>query len=196
MEIERPKSKQPMPENAKCVFKGELFEVYQWEQEMFDGTKKIFEKVKRPDTVVIFPILPDGEVLLLEQEQPGKLPVISAPGGMVDKGENILEAAKRELLEETGYEAENFSLLYTKQPISKMEWAIYFFIAKGLRKIKDAEPDSGEKLKSFTATFDEFIDIVLKDNYYDPEIAPKFIEAKYDPKKKEELKELFKPLEK
>ena len=61
-----------MPENAKCVFKGEIFDVYQWEQEMYDGTKATFEKLKRPDTVVVFPVLPDGQIILTEQEQPGK----------------------------------------------------------------------------------------------------------------------------
>ena len=55
MEINRPQSKQPIPANAKKVFHGVIFDVYQWEQEMFDGTKEIFEKLKRPDTVVVFP---------------------------------------------------------------------------------------------------------------------------------------------
>lgn len=74
MKIERPKSLQPMPENAKRVFKGIIFDVYQWEQEMFDGGKETFEKLKRPNTVVVFPVFPDGRIMLTEQEQPGKAP--------------------------------------------------------------------------------------------------------------------------
>ena len=35
-----------VPKQAKRVFKGVIFDVYQWEQEMFDGTKEIFEKLK------------------------------------------------------------------------------------------------------------------------------------------------------
>src|SRR3989344_9504870 len=110
MNIQRPKSKQPMPDNAKRVFKGVIFDVYQWEQEMFDGSKATFEKLKRPDTVVIFGVLPDGKIILTEQEQPSKEPFIGATGGRVDEGEEILAAAKRELLEESGYEAEEFIL--------------------------------------------------------------------------------------
>ena len=105
MNIERPKSKQPIPDHAKVVFKGVMFDVYQWEQELFDGSKTTFEKLKRPDTVVTFPILPDGKILLTKQEQSGKEPFIGATGGRVDEGEDILDAAKRELMEETGYEA-------------------------------------------------------------------------------------------
>src|SRR3989344_4305397 len=110
MKIERPKSKQPLPEHAKRVFKGAVFDVYQWEQELYDGTHKTFEKLKRPDTVVVFPVLDDGKILLTEQEQPGKEPFIGATGGKVEEGEDILEAVKRELLEESGYEAEEFIL--------------------------------------------------------------------------------------
>ena len=46
MEIQRPKSKQPIPENAKRVFKGIIFDVYQWEQELYNGSKAVFEKLK------------------------------------------------------------------------------------------------------------------------------------------------------
>lgn len=193
MEIQRPKSKQPIPENAKRVFKGILFDVYQWEQDLYDGSRTIFEKLKRPDTVLIFPVLPDGKILLLEQEQPQKGMFVSTAGGRVDEGEDILTAAKRELLEETGYIGEEFILWDAQQPISKVEWAIYTFIAKGLKKIEEANPDAGEKIKPLPVSFDELIGMVISKNFSEREVIVKFIEAKYDPKKKEELRELFKP---
>lgn len=94
MEIQRPPSKQSLPSNAKLVFKGTIFDVYQWEQEGYDGKVKIFEKIKRPDTVVILPILEDGKILLARQGQPGKEPFLGTVGGRVDEGETPLEAAK------------------------------------------------------------------------------------------------------
>src|SRR3990167_5482373 len=142
MKIERPKSKQPIPPNAKRVFKGVIFDVYQWEQKMFDGSKATFEKLKRPDTVVVFPILPDGRIILTEQEQPGKAPFIGATGGRVDEGEEVLAAAKRELLEESGYEAEEFILWQAEHPASKIDWVIYTFIAKGLKKVGEMDLDT------------------------------------------------------
>ncbi|MFA6585697.1 MAG: NUDIX hydrolase [Candidatus Paceibacterota bacterium] len=192
MEIQRPKSKQPIPDNAKKVFEGKVFDVYQWEQELYDGTKTIFEKLKRPDTVSCFPILDDGKILLLEQEQPQKKSFISTAGGRVDEEEDILSAAKRELLEETGYEAEEFILWDAQQPVSKVEWAIYTFIAKGLKKVKEPTPDAGEKIKLLPVTLDELIDIAIDKRFSEREVTFKFFEAKYDQKKKEELKELFK----
>jgi len=196
MNIQRPASKQPIPNHTKKVFKGVMFDAYQWEQEMFDGSKATFEKLKRPDTVVIFPVLPDGKIILTEQEQPGKVPFIGATGGRVDEGEDILTAAKRELLEESGYEAEEFVLWDAQHPVSKIDWVVYTFIGKGLKKVADLHPDVGEKIKLLYLTLDELIDVATNKNTYfaEQEIVLKFVEAKFDPKKKEELKELFKPL--
>jgi len=194
MNIERPKSKQPIPNDAKMVFKGVIFDVYQWQQELYDGTKATFEKLKRADTVVVFPVLPDGQIVLTRQEQPGKEPFLGATGGRVDEGEDILSAAKRELLEESGYEAEEFILWDAQHPTSKVDWVVYTFIAKGLKKVSDINPDAGEKIELFTVTLDELIEMGLKENFAEKEIAKKFFEAKLDISKKSELEELFKPL--
>jgi len=193
MQITRPKSKQPIPDNAKKVFKGVIFDVYQWEQELFDGTKTTFEKLKRPDTVVVFPVLDDGRIILTEQEQPGKEPFIGATGGRVDEGEDILEAAKRELLEESGYEASEYILWDAQHPTSKIDWVVYTFIAKGIKKVVDMSLDAGEKISLKLVTLDEFIEVAINENFVEKEIIPKLYEAKLHPEKKEELKKLFNP---
>ena len=193
MDGKRPKSKQPIPDSAKKVFEGVLFDVYQWEQELFDGTKTTFEKLKRPDTVVVFPVLDNKKILLTEQEQPGKEPFIGAAGGRVDAGEDILDAAKRELLEETGYEAAEFILWDAQHPTSMIDWVVYTFVAKGLRKAADLNLDAGEKIILKPVSFDEFIDLAIGTNFIEKEIVPKLYEAKLHPKKMSELKKLFNP---
>ncbi len=195
MEIKRPESKQPLPSDATKVFKGVIFDVYQWEQEMFDGTKATFEKLKRPDTVVVFPVLPDGQILLTKQEQPGKKPFIGATGGRVDEGEDILEAAKRELLEESGYEAEEFILWNAQQPTSKIEWAVYTFIAKGLKKVSELDLDAGEKIQLYPVTFEELVNIATDDHesFYEKEVELEFFKAKLNPEKMTALRKLFEP---
>jgi ADP-ribose pyrophosphatase len=194
VKIERPKSKQPIPEHAKRAFKGILFDVYQWEQKLFDGKTATFEKLKRPDTVVVFPVLPDGKILLTEQEQPGKQPFIAATGGRVDEGEDILAAAKRELLEESGYDAEEFILWDAQQPSSKIDYVVYTFVAKGLNKIAELHLDGGEKIKLKPVTLDELIEIGTSNSEFaEKEVVPYLYEARLDPKKKEDLRKLFKP---
>ncbi len=194
MTIKRPESRQQMPEDATLVFKGKLFDVYQWQQQMYDGTYQTFEKLKRPDTVVVFAVLDDGSILLTKQEQPGKSLFIGAAGGRVDEGEEIEEAAARELLEETGYRAEELILWHSEQPVSKIDWAVYTFIAKGLEKVDEQRLDAGEKITLHPVTFDEFIDTALRNEFTEREIVKYIYEAKIDKQKLEELRELFRPI--
>jgi 8-oxo-dGTP pyrophosphatase MutT (NUDIX family) len=193
MKIKRPESKRNMPSDAKLVFKGKIFDVYQWEQEMYDGSTQTFERLKRPDTVVVFPVLPDGRILLADQEQPDKGPFVSALGGRVDEGEDIEEAARRELREESGYEAERLILWDAQQPVSKIEWAVLTFIAKGIKKFGEQKLDAGEKIKLKPVTFDELVEFATHKEFYDKEVMFYFMEAKYDPEKKEKLRKLFDP---
>ena len=194
MKIERPQSKQKSPDHAKKVFAGKIFDIYQWEQSMYDGSTVTFEKLKRPDTVVVFPVLDDGTILLAEQEQPGKEPFISACGGRMEDCEDVLEAAKREFLEETGYEAREYVLWKAMHPASKIDWVVYFFIAKGCKKVTEQKLDGGEKILLKPVTFDEFLQIGRNEKFMEKEIIPDLYEALLDTEKYNTLKELFSPL--
>ena len=191
MKISRPASRQPLPKNANLVFKGIIFDVYQWKQKQFDGSSATFEKLVRPDTVMVLPVTPEKKIVLALQEQPGKKPVISAFGGRVDSGEDILAAAKRELMEESGFTAKELVLFDAQQPISKMEWAIYTFIAKDCKKIADQNLEVGEKIAPLSVSFDEFVDLVLTEKFGDTEILVKFLRAKLAPVLMEKYRKMF-----
>ncbi|MBI2022256.1 NUDIX hydrolase [Candidatus Daviesbacteria bacterium] len=180
-----------IPENAKLVFKGVIFEVYQWEQEMYDGSVQTFERLKRPDTVVVFPVTEDKQVIILEQEQPGKPTYIGAAAGRVEEGEEIERAAARELLEETGYQASEFILLSKVVPTDKIDWIVYLYVARGCKKVAEPSLDPGEKIKSRLVSFEKFLEIALDVNFYDREIKLDIYRAKSDPKEMENLKKIF-----
>lgn len=168
-----------------------MFDVYQWEQEMFDGSKKLYEKLKRPDTVTVFAVLDDGTILLTKQEQSSKNPFIGAAGGRIKQGESAIAAAKRELREETGYEADEFILWKAVQPIGRIEWAVYVFVAKGARQVGEPSPGASEKIEVMTVSFDEFIARALQENFYQQEIYRDVAEAMLDEEKMRALKKLL-----
>src|SRR3990167_7476624 len=129
--------KHKIPENAKRVFKGQIFDIYQWEQEMYDGSTHTFERLKRPDTVIVIPLTTDEKIIICDQEQPAREPFLSMIGGMIDEGEEPLTAAKRELLEETGYEASEITLFDEFHPHIKLDWTVYTYLAKGCKKVAE-----------------------------------------------------------
>ncbi len=193
MKILRPNSRRLMPSNAKRVFKGKLFDVYQWPQKMFDGSSSTYERLKRTDTVNIVPVSKEGKIILGLQEQPGVKPFIGGFGGRIEEGEDTLSAAKRELLEETGYKANKWELWFSSQPVSKIDWAIYTFIAKGLVRVNKPNLDAGEKILPKEVTFDEFIKLTAKENFRDWEVSLHLYRAINDNKKFWSIKRLFLP---
>lgn len=159
-----------LPPDAKLVFQGKIFGVYQWEQEMFDGSYETFEVLKRPDTVEV--IATSGErIYLTHQSQPNKHDYYGLLGGRVDKGEEPHAAAKRELLEESGMISESWELFKSYQPVHKIDWSIHTYIAKNCKKVSEQKLDAGEKIEVQECNFEEFIEIVLSEKYWGTELA-------------------------
>lgn len=159
---------------------------------MFDGSHETFERLKRSDTAVVVPITDRGEIMLIEEEQPGRPPFVTFPGGRkTTLKEDPLLAAQREFLEETGYTSGDWTLWNAVQPTSKIDWAIYTFVAKGCRKIGEQKLDKGEKISLKLVSFEEFMDLASKDSFGNPDIMIKVLRAKGDPKEMAELKKMF-----
>jgi 8-oxo-dGTP pyrophosphatase MutT (NUDIX family) len=167
----RPSSKQPIPPDAEEIFHGRIFDVYQWSQKMFDGTVETFEKLKRPDTVNVIPVLENGNILLSKQSQPSREPFTGTFGGMIDHGETPQEAAARELREETGYESPSYTLIHSVQPVAKIDWAIYTYVARNVKKVGSPILDAGENISIFEVSFDEFVRWAADPTFRDTEIS-------------------------
>jgi ADP-ribose pyrophosphatase len=176
-----------LPKNAKRVFKGVIFDVYQWPQKMFDGSNATFEAIKRANTVVVL-ASHKGKMVMLKQKQPGHGWFLSDPAGRIDEGESPKHAAARELLEETGMKAKKLYLWKKVQPSRKILHTIYIFIAQNCKKIAEIRPDSGEKIKMFECSFEDWLKLSDNPNYIDGITMQLMLRAIFDPKFKKDLK--------
>lgn len=153
-----------IPPHAKKVFQGVIFDVYHWEQRLFDGSVATFERLRRPDSVSVI-ATKDGKILLLEQSQPSLRTFISFPGGRVEPGEEPLDAAKRELLEETGLASDDWELVVMLEPSSKIDMRSWLFVARGCVPSATSKPDAGECMSVKKVDFSGLLAAVASDSF-------------------------------
>ncbi len=184
-----------LPEGAKKVFSGVIFNVHQWDQQMYDGTTEVFERISRGDTVEAIVVTQEGKLLIQKQQQPDREEwFLSSVGGRVDEGEEPLGAMKRELKEETGYTSDDVELISTYRPSSKLMWNIYTYVARGCVKTHEQDLDAGEKIEVLEVGLDEYIELIDsgKLERFAAPIREMCIRAKYHEPSKEKLrKQLF-----
>lgn len=168
-----------VPQQAKKAFQGKIFSVYQWEQEMFDGSTEIFEMIKRPNTIQII-VTQGDKILLTRQSQPHKHDYLALYGGRAEEGEEPLVTAKRELLEESGLTSEDWELYKVYTPYTKIDWDLYYFIARNCEKTAEPHLDAGEKIEQVAYTFDEFKNFVEQDRYLAKELALDLLKMERD----------------
>jgi ADP-ribose pyrophosphatase len=188
---DRPQCRQQRPSSANLAFKGKLFEVWQWNQTLFDGSTARFETLRRPDTVLVIPILSNGDIIFAEEKQAGMSPLLHAVGGRIEPGESPEEAARRELLEESGYVAEEWSIWDAWQPVMKIDWAVYLFVARQLSVASAQHLDSGEKIRLRFISARQLLDRESDLELDDYELLYKLYQARSSDSERQRVAKLF-----
>lgn len=130
------------------------------EVEQPDGSSKRYYWAELPDAAVVVSVL-DDEVLMVEQFRPTiREHCLELPAGIVEAGESFTEAGKRELREETGFEAAECSLLesfYCSTGVLRHRRGIVW--AEGLEPAR-RKLDGNEFLAVTTVPVEEVLDRV------------------------------------
>ncbi|MCC7575048.1 NUDIX hydrolase [Candidatus Woesearchaeota archaeon] len=178
-----------IPKNAKKVFQGIMFDVYQWEQEQFNGTTKTFEAIKRKESVQII-ATKNNKIILLEEEQPFTGKFLALPGGVCETN-NPEEDAKRELQEETGLTTKKFKLWKKTRFSTKIEWNTYYYTAKNCEKTHQTQLDAGEKITVHELNFEEFIKKVISEEFRNKEFKYMILQMMHEHKLEEFKQQIF-----
>ena len=129
----------PRTIREQTVFSGRLLELRVDEVELPDGRRAVREFVVHPGAACILALRdPHSMILVRQYRYAVDSELWEIPAGKLDPGETPLQCAKRELLEETGYEAATWSecLRFLSSPGFSNEW-LTLFMARSLNHVAE-----------------------------------------------------------
>lgn len=136
---------------STVVYQGGFLTVHRDRVELPDGREGVREYIRHPGAVAILALTSGGELVLERQfRYPASREFLEIPAGKIDPGEAREACARRELLEETGLHAENWTYLGTAHPcIGYADEEISYYVARDLVK-NPRQLDDGEFLEVVT----------------------------------------------
>jgi ADP-ribose pyrophosphatase len=144
--------------STRLAYEGGFLRLRRDEVRLPDGAAAWREYVEHPGAVIMMAFVDDATILLERQYRyPMRRHFIELPAGKLEAGEAPLATAKRELVEECGYEAAEWWHVVTLHPcIGYSDEVIEIYGARGLRHV-GARPDPGEHLEVFEAKVDDVL---------------------------------------
>ncbi len=123
-----------------------------------------FYTVRIQDAALIVALTPEYDILLKKEYRYAcKEDVIECPAGMFEEGEQPLDVAKRELLEETGYSSNDWTYWgYTWESTSKLTNKMHLFLAKDCIKVSEQHLDPNEHVDVIKVSIDEAVQMVME----------------------------------
>ena len=148
--------------SSEYVFRGKLINVRRDVVTTVDGTS-VREIVEHQPGAVIAAIKKNGNMLMERQfRKPAEKVIFEAPAGKVDPGEDPLQAAVRELKEETGYTAEHMRLLASSYPsVGFSKEVLHTFLATGLTE-GETDLDENEAIDIEEYPLEELYEMAMR----------------------------------
>lgn len=153
-------AEKPLTEDV--AWTGRIFNVDRLRVELPDGRVALRDVVRHPGAVAVVALTEDGRICLVRQYRTalGRV-TVEIPAGKLAPGEDPLECASRELLEETGMSAEKIAFLTTIATSDGFtDELIHVYMATGLTFTR-SNPDADEFINVDLVPLEELVDAVL-----------------------------------
>lgn len=160
--------------STKTIFEGRIIDVVVEDVQLPNGKTSKREIVKHPGAVAIIAVTNDNKIVMVEQYRKAlERALVEIPAGKLEKGEEPIVCARRELEEETGYHCEKLKHLtsfYTSPGFA--DELVHLFVAEELVKLQEsAELDEDEFVDILELTLDEAISFMSENKIYDAKTA-------------------------
>jgi len=161
--VDQPKDLKEEKLSSTEIYTGDLLHVFKDEIKLPDGRQSAREWIKHPGASAIVPVFTSGEVMMLRQYRyPVQEILWEVPAGKIDRDETHLQAAERELFEETGLKAGNLHYLGFCYPaVGYSNEAIHIYAATELQELKN-DTDEDEFVIPQKILFKEAIAMIDK----------------------------------
>ncbi|QFU82801.1 NUDIX hydrolase [Natronorubrum aibiense] len=139
------------------------FDVVNESVQLPDGAETDFDYLSEPASVCVLPFTPDGDVVCIDEWRQAVsrvnrgLPV----GGTEPDDDDLEAAARRELAEETGHEADHLEPLVTVEPANGIaDSVIHCFVAYGCRPTADQQLDHNESIRVTPLAYETLLEAI------------------------------------
>ncbi|TCO79832.1 NUDIX hydrolase [Marinisporobacter balticus] len=146
---------------SEKIFQGKIINLRLDTVQLSDEKEYSREIIEHSGGAAIIPITEDNKIIMVRQfRKPVEDFLLEVPAGKLDKGEDPLVCAVRELKEETGYEAKDVKFLFSfySSPGFSNEM-LYLYVAKDLIS-GEVNPDEGEYIEIESYSIDELLNMI------------------------------------
>jgi ADP-ribose pyrophosphatase len=150
------------PISSEEIFNGKIVHLFRDTLRLPNGKPATREVIRHVGAAAVVPLTDEGNVILVRQYRyPFAQVMLEIPAGKLDPSEEPLVCARRELLEETGYEAAEFVSLGVFYPsVAVLDEKIHLYLARNLT-FRAANPDADEFLHVEQRPLNELVEDIM-----------------------------------
>lgn len=155
--------------DSEIAYSCDGFDIVTEEVRLPDGAHTDFDYLSDTASVVILPFTTDDDVIVIEEwREAVKRLNRGLPAGNLEPGEDPDAATRRELREETGYEAGTLDHMTTVEPANGYaESVFHYYVARDCEQTGGQELDRDETITVETTSIDELVAAAREDDFRD-----------------------------